>query len=178
MAELAKLSFNALFWNEADNCLFDVLDGQNRDASIRPNQIFAASLVYSMLDSDRSRAVVDKVETELLTPYGLRTLSPRDPKYVPYYVGTPYERDSAYHQGTVWPWLLGAYVDAYRRVYPESEDHVRRILDGFRTHLTDAGLGQISEIFDAERPHTPRGCPAQAWSVAELLRVAAAVPEP
>jgi predicted glycogen debranching enzyme len=171
VADLAKLSFNALFWNEAGSCLFDVVDGENRDASIRPNQIFAASLTYSMLDESRARAVIDKVEAELLTPVGLRTLARSDPQYVPYYTGTPLERDSAYHQGTVWAWLIGPFIDAYRRVYPEGKEKVRDIIDGFNKHLAEAGIGQISEIFDAESPHSPRGCPAQAWSVAELLRV-------
>jgi predicted glycogen debranching enzyme len=175
MADLAKLSFNALFWNEEQNCLYDVIDGGERDPSVRPNQLFAVSLKYSMLDDERARAVVDKVEAELLTPVGLRTLSPRDPKYIPYYIGSPLERDSAYHQGTVWPWLIGAFVDSYRRVYPQRKDRVREIVDGFENHLTEAGLGQISEIFDAEWQYSPRGCPAQAWSVAEILRVARGV---
>jgi len=102
----------------------------------------------------------------------LRSLSPNDSRYVPVYIGSPFERDSAYHQGTVWGWLIGPFVDSYRRVYPDRTDRVDEILDGFRKHLTEAGVGQISEIFDAEPPHAPRGCPAQAWSVAEVLRVA------
>jgi glycogen debranching enzyme len=124
-----------------------------------------------MLDDDGARAVVDKVESELLTSVGLRSLSPRDPDYIPYYTGTPLERDSAYHQGTVWAWLIGPFIDAYRRVYPNRSERITELLEGFRSHLTEAGVGQISEIFDAEWPHSPRGCPAQAWSVAELLRV-------
>jgi predicted glycogen debranching enzyme len=171
MADLAQLSFNALFWNEEDACLYDVVCDGTADASIRPNQILAVSLKNSMLDDERSRAIVDKVEAELLTPVGLRSLSPQDPQYVPYYLGSPYERDSSYHQGTVWAWLIGPFIDAYRRVYPERVDRVDEMIAGFREHLVQAGLGQISEIFDAEWPHTPRGCPAQAWSVAELLRV-------
>jgi glycogen debranching enzyme len=171
MADLAKLSFNALFWNESDECLFDVVENGNRDASIRPNQIFAASLPYTMLDAARMQKVVDKVEEELLTPVGLRSLSPKDPKYIPVYVGSPFERDSAYHQGTVWGWLIGPFIDAYRKVYPNQETRVAGMLKGFAIHLTEAGIGQISEIFDAEPPHAPRGCPAQAWSVAEVMRV-------
>jgi glycogen debranching enzyme len=171
MADLAKLSFNALFWNESAKCLYDVIENGDRDTSIRPNQILAASLKNSMLDDDRARAVVDKVEAELLTTVGLRSLAPHDPQYIPYYVGSGAERDSAYHQGTVWAWLIGPFVDAYRRVYPKREDRVTEILSGFQKHLAEAGLGQISEIFDAEEPHTPRGCFAQAWSVAEVLRV-------
>jgi predicted glycogen debranching enzyme len=171
MAELAKLSFNALFWNDAEQCLYDVVDHGDRDASVRPNQILALSLPYSMLDRDRAKRIVDKVEAELLTPVGLRSLSPKDPKYVPIYSGSPFDRDSAYHQGTVWGWLIGPFIDAYRKVYPNSEARVTELLAGFETHLAEAGLGQISEIFDADPPHAPRGCPAQAWSVAEVLRV-------
>jgi predicted glycogen debranching enzyme len=172
MADLARLSFNALFWNEDDNCLYDVIENGNRDRSVRPNQIFAASLSHSMLDGVRAKAIVDKVESELLTDVGLRSLAPRDPKYIPYYVGSPFERDSAYHQGTVWAWLIGGFIDAYRRIYPDRVERVNQIINGFDSHLAQAGVGQISEIFDAEWPHSPRGCTAQAWSVAELLRVA------
>jgi predicted glycogen debranching enzyme len=168
MADLAKLSFNALFWNEADDCLYDVVDNGYRDPSIRPNQIFAISLPHTMLDVERAKLVVDKLEAELLTPVGLRSLSPKDPRYVKVYAGSPFERDSAYHQGTVWGWLIGPFVDAYRRVYPDRD---RDFFGGFRTHLTEAGIGQVSEIFDADAPHAPRGCVAQAWSVGELLRV-------
>jgi predicted glycogen debranching enzyme len=170
MAELCKLSFNAVFWNDAEQCLYDVVENGNRDGSVRPNQIFAVSLQHLMLDDERARKIVDKVESELLTPVGLRSLSPKDPSYVPVYIGSPFQRDSAYHQGTVWGWLIGGFVDAYRKVYPDREDRVGEILSGFANHLTEAGIGQISEIFDAETPHAPRGCPAQAWSVAEVLR--------
>jgi predicted glycogen debranching enzyme len=171
IADLAKISFNALFWNQGDQCFFDVVENGHRDASVRPNQIFAVSLPHTMVDADRAKQVVDKVEAELLTPVGLRSLSPNDEKYVPIYIGSPFDRDSAYHQGTVWAWLIGPFVDAYRRVYPDREARVSDILSGFASHLTEVGVGQISEIFDAEPPHTPRGCPAQAWSVAEVLRV-------
>lgn len=171
MADLAKLSFNGAFWNNEEDCLYDVVENGSRDGSVRPNQIFAVSLPYAMLDADKAKAVVDKVEEELLTPVGLRSLSPRDPKYIPIYIGSPLERDSAYHQGTVWAWLIGGFVDAYRKVYPDREDRVAAILSGFERHLHEAGVGQMSEIFDAEPPHAPRGCPAQAWSVAEVLRV-------
>ena len=174
MADLAKLSFNAVFWNDTERCLYDVVENGNRDASIRPNQILAASLPHSMLDDERAGFVIEKVTSELLTPVGLRSLSPNDPKYCPVYNGSPFERDSAYHQGTVWAWMIGPYVDAYRRVYGSdktTERRVTEILSGFNEHLSQAGLGQISEIFDAEPPHMPRGCFAQAWSVAEVLRV-------
>jgi len=174
MAETARQSFNAVFWNDAEDCLFDVVINGKRDGSVRPNQIFAASLPYSMLSIGQAQKVVEKVEAELLTPVGLRSLSPRDKDYCPIYIGSPLTRDSAYHQGTVWGWLIGAFVDAYRRVYSNGnqvEKRVEEILSGFKKHLTEAGLGQISEIFDAGAPHAPRGCPAQAWSVAEVLRV-------
>ena len=173
MADLCKLSFNAAFWNDAEECLFDVVNGE-RDASVRPNQLFAVSLHHSMLDADRSAKVLAKVESELLTPVGLRSLSPKDEKYCPVYEGSPFARDSAYHQGTVWGWLIGPFVDAYRKVHSgegEVEEKVAAILAGFESHLTEAGVGQISEIFDADPPFKPRGCFAQAWSVAEVLRV-------
>ena len=174
MAETARQSFNAVFWNDAEDCLFDVVINGKRDGAVRPNQIFAVSLPYSMLSIGQARKVVEKVEKELLTPVGLRSLSPRDKDYCTIYTGSPLERDSAYHQGTVWGWLTGAFVDAYRRVYPnghQTEQRVEEILAGFKNHLSEAGLGQISEIFDADAPHKPRGCPAQAWSVGEVLRV-------
>jgi predicted glycogen debranching enzyme len=174
MAAAAKLSFNQVFWNQAEECLFDVVINGTRDASVRPNQIFAVSLPYTMISQERAKKVVEKVERELLTPFGLRSLSPKDPQYCPIYIGSPFERDSAYHQGTVWAWLIGGFVDAVRKVSTnkeEAEAKVREILSPFEEHLSEAGLGQISEIFDADAPHKPRGCFAQAWSVAEVLRV-------
>jgi predicted glycogen debranching enzyme len=174
LASLAKKNFNKQFWNEADECLFDVINGENKDASVRPNQIFAVSLHYSMLSVGKSRKVVKKVEAELLTPFGLRSLSPKDAKYCPIYEGSPLKRDSAYHQGTVWAWLIGGFIDAYRKVSPngnKNEAQIQSWLSGFETHLSEAGLGQVSEIFDADSPNLPRGCFAQAWSVAELLRI-------
>lgn len=172
LAARAKESFNQMFWNEAENCLFDVVDGDTeKDASVRPNQIFAVSLPHAILtDADKARRVVETVESQLLTSFGLRSLSSKDAKYRPIYIGSPYERDTAYHQGTVWAWLIGGFVDAHRKVFPEREARVKDILDGFKNHLTEAGCGQISEIFDAAAPHNPRGCPAQAWSIAEVLR--------
>lgn len=171
MADLAKISFNAVFWNEAEDCLYDVVENGTRDSSIRPNQIFAASLRHTMLDTERIRKVVDKIESELLTPFGIRTLSPRDAAYCATCTGSPFDRDAAYHQGTIWPWLIGGFIDAYGRAYPDRKEKVAAFLEGFRTHLSAAGVGQISEIFDAEEPHHPRGCPAQAWSVGEILRI-------
>lgn len=171
MADLAKLSFNGLFWNEAEQCLFDVVENGTRDAAVRPNQILAVSLAHAVLNDDRWLAVVHEVRSELLTPVGLRSLSPKDPDYAPIYMGTPFERDSSYHQGTVWAWLIGPFISAFRKVYPHDIDSVGEMITGFERHLAQAGIGQISEIFDGDPPHTPRGCPAQAWSVAELLRV-------
>lgn len=174
MADLCRQNFNASFWNESEKCLFDVIDGENRDASVRPNQIIAVSLGHSMPDAERCRAIVEKAEKELLTPVGLRSLSPRDPKYVPVYIGSPEKRDSSYHQGTVWAWLIGPFIDAYRKVHkdePDLEARIGEMLFGFRSHILEAGLGQITEIFDGDAPHHPRGCFAQAWSVAEVLRV-------
>ncbi len=176
MAEITRESFNGQFWNEEFQCLYDVVDGERKDGSVRPNQIFAVSLPHSMVSDEKALKIVEKVEAELLTPVGLRSLSPHDPAYIPNYIGSPFERDSAYHQGTVWGWLIGPFVDAYRKVNPNSKAtkaRVAQILSGFEDHLMNAMVGQISEIFDADEPHAPRGCPAQAWSVAELLRVKA-----
>ncbi len=176
MAAKAKTSFNDQFWNDDENCLYDVISAEEKDGSLRPNQIFAVNLSHSMLDAVHSRAVVDKVEAELLTSVGLRSLSPHDPRYVPIYIGSPLERDAAYHQGTVWGWLIGPFVDAYRKVHAGDQDvneRVSEILAGFESPLSQAAPGQIAEIFDGDAPHSPRGCPAQAWSVAELLRVSA-----
>lgn len=174
MADLCRLSFNGAFWNEEEQSLFDVVENGSRDASVRPNQIFAVSLHHSMLDRERAARVLERVERDLLTPVGLRSLSSDDADYCPVYIGSPFDRDSAYHQGTVWGWLIGPFVDAYRRVHADQadvEERVQGMLSGFRSHLLEAGVGQVSEIFDAESPHSPRGCFAQAWSVAELLRV-------
>lgn len=178
MADLAHLSFNAVFWNEEKQCLFDFIENGNRNSAVRPNQLFAISLHHPILDKSRWLAVVNKAENELLTPLGLRSLSPDDPDYVGVYIGSPFDRDSAYHQGTVWGWLIGPYIDAYKKVYadePAINAKVASLLSGFEQHLTKACLGQISEIFDGDPPHNPRGCPAQAWSVAEVLRLYSAI---
>jgi predicted glycogen debranching enzyme len=175
MAVQARRSFNLVFWNEDAGCLFDVVDGDARDPSIRPNQIFAVSLKHSMVSIERSRRVVEVVERELLTPYGLRSLAPSDPRYRGRYEGDQRSRDGAYHQGTIWAWLMGPFITAYLRVNgrtKESREKAGQRLASFREHMSDAGLGQVSEIFDGDPPYEPRGCIAQAWSVAELLRVA------
>lgn len=173
MASLASETFNRVFWNSDAGCLYDVVNGGAADSSIRPNQIFAVSLDYCMLSAERARAVVERVERELLTPVGLHTLSPADTRYRARYEGDQFNRDCAYHQGTVWPWLLGPFVAAYVKVNggsAESRARAHDLLRGIGRHLTEAGLGQISEIFDGDPPHHPRGCFAQAWSVAEVLR--------
>ena len=175
MAEHANGSFNLQFWNDEAACLYDCVNGEQRDGSIRPNQIIAVSLPYSMLSRDRARQVVDVVESRLWTPLGLRTLAPDDPRYRPRCEGGIRERDSAYHQGTVWPWLMGPFITAYVKSQGKtkaSRERAAKWLTAFRTHLTEAGLGNISEICDGDAPHTPRGCIAQAWSVAEILRAA------
>jgi predicted glycogen debranching enzyme len=176
LAHQAFESFNAKFWNEGKGCLYDYIgDGFKNDA-VRPNQIFAMSLTYPILEHARWRTVVDVVERELLTPYGLRTLSPLHPDYKGRYGGDLETRDHAYHQGTVWPWLLGPFVKAYLRAYGRSGQTVAyclNLLQEFKGHLSDAGLGTVSEIFDGDPPHRPSGCIAQAWSVAEILRILA-----
>ncbi len=176
MAARARRSFGRLFWNESAGCLYDVVDGEQRDGSIRPNQVLAASLPHTMLSREKARALLAVVERELLTPYGLRSLAPGDPRYRGRYEGDPRSRDGAYHQGTVWAWLMGPFASAYVRANGGSRRARERAagwIEGFADHLKDAGLGQVSEILDGDPPHTPRGCIAQAWSVAELLRVAA-----
>ena len=169
IAARARKSFNDQFWNEAERCLFDVVNEADLDGAIRPNQIFTFSLPYCILDEERRASVLDVVTRELLTPFGLRTLSPRDSRYQGRYGGDQSSRDGAYHQGTVWPWLLGPYVRALRAVRGDVD--VSTILDPFHKHLMEAGIGQISEIFDGDEPHAPQGCIAQAWSVAELISI-------
>jgi predicted glycogen debranching enzyme len=169
-AEVARRSFNARFWNPARNCLFDVVDGEGgNDARLRPNQLFAISLDHPVLDSAHWSAVLQTVREELLTPVGLRTLDSNDRDYSKNYHGNLRSRDAAYHQGTVWPWLLGAYIDAALKIQRDAAQ-VRSLLAAFPVHLQVAGIGSISEVFDGEQPHIAHGCIAQAWSVAEVLR--------
>jgi predicted glycogen debranching enzyme len=178
--ERGRRAFADRFWHAEGGWLYDVVDDGHRpgvvDASLRPNQIFAVGgLPFPMLDGERARRVVDVVERRLWTPVGLRSLAPADPRYVARYEGGVRERDGGYHQGTVWPWLLGAFVDAWVRVHGDSPDARRRarrcFFEPLRRHLTEGGLGHVSEIADAEPPHAPRGCPFQAWSVGEAIRI-------
>ena len=172
MADKAETSFNKLFWNEQAGCLYDVIDGEIRDASIRPNQVIAISLTNTMVSKERAVSILRVIERELLTPRGLRTLSPSDQNYTGRYEGGPGSRDGAYHQGTVWPWLMGPYITAYVKTFGREAGRkfAAMWLENFQQHLQEACLGQVSEIFDGDAPHAPRGCVAQAWSVAELLR--------
>jgi predicted glycogen debranching enzyme len=171
-AERARASFNERFWFEQGGYLYDVVDGEHgeNDASCRPNQIFAISLDNPILERSRWAAVLHTVEERLLTPVGLRSLAPGSHDYKPKYDGDLRSRDAAYHQGTVWAWLIGPFIDAWLKVHPNDVERARSFLDGFKQDLREACVGSISEIFDAEPPFTPRGCCAQAWSVAEVLR--------
>lgn len=177
-AQQAKNSFQR-FWNPDKNCLYDVIDGpegemhadgKRYDGSLRPNQLFALSLPHCPLPERQQKAVVDQCEQALLTPFGLRSLASDEPGYAPYYQGNPAQRDGAYHQGTVWAWLIGPFVDAHYRVYQDREKALS-FLEPLSLHLNSACSGQVSEIFDATPPFTARGCFAQAWSVGEILHV-------
>ncbi len=171
-AAQAKASFVPAFWNEAGQCLYDVIgdDGQP-DASLRPNQVFALSLPFPLLSSEQARAVVDTVGAHLLTPYGLRTLAPDAPDYQGHYgPGDQRQRDGAYHQGTVWPWLLGAYIDAHLQVYGDKDAARSLILPYLSAAMNEYGVDTLCEIRDGDPPFAPNGCIAQAWSVGELLR--------
>ena len=172
-AERARVSFNNRFWFAEGGHLYDVVDvdgGSNNDSSCRPNQLFAISLDHPVLDEERWSSVLDVVEKKLVTPVGLRTLSPDSSDYKPLYAGDLRSRDGAYHQGTVWAWLIGPFIDAWLKVYPHDRAAARKFLEVFPVHLSDDGIGTISEVFDAREPHMAGGCIAQAWSVAEVLR--------
>lgn len=173
LADQVQKSFVQVFWNKERDCLYDVVRDDHANDAVRPNQILAVSLFYSPLNKTQQKAVLSTVRRELLTPFGLRSLSPNHPAYAGRYSGGRFERDSVYHQGTVWGWLIGPYVEAYLRVHDFSasaKTHMRKQLRHLIAHLDEAGLGSVSEIFDGDPPHTPRGCFAQAWSVAELFR--------
>jgi predicted glycogen debranching enzyme len=171
LAERSRESFNSRFWYEAGGYLYDVVDGEaGDDTACRPNQLLAVSLQHPVLEQARWAPVVDIVRDRLLTPVGLRSLAPGHPDYKPTYHGDLRTRDAAYHQGTVWGWLIGPMIDAWLRVHPQDRAGARDLLAGFTGHLGEACIGSVSEVFDAEDPYTPRGCVAQAWSVAEVLR--------
>lgn len=173
-ANQVKESFNAKFWDSSNQCLFDVVDGDEPDDHIRPNQIYAVSLPFSLLPEEQEKAVVALVEKELFVGCGLRSLAPDHPDYHGIYCGALAKRDAAYHQGTAWGFLLGGFFSAYMKVNHHSSsaaENAVRMLEPVRKHLTDSGcIGSISEIFDGDAPHNPRGCYAQAWSVGEVLR--------
>ena len=171
-AARVRASFNERFWYAPGNHLYDVVDGETGDDSAcRPNQVIAISLDNPVLDRSRWEPVMETVTERLLTPVGLRSLAPGHPDYKSKYYGDLRARDAAYHQGTVWAWLIGPYVDAWQKVHPDDDAGGRRLIEGFAAHLNAACVGSISEIFDAEEPYVPRGCVAQAWSVAEVLRI-------
>ena len=170
-AETVRRRFEELFWDDELGRLVDVVDGDHVDGAMRPNQVFALSLPFALLDADRAARLLAGVREQLLTPFGLRSLAAEDPDYRPVYVGDPRQRDAAYHQGTVWSWLLGPYATAVLRYGGEAgKREVRALLERALQQLADACVGSVSEIFDAEPPHPPRGAVAQAWSVGELLR--------
>lgn len=174
LASLAKRSFELTFWNEAGGYMYDCVNEDGADRSLRPNQILALSLPFRIIPKEKEKRVLDIVGKELLSPYGLRTLSPKDMNYRGTYSGDQRTRDSSYHQGTVWPWLLGPFITAYLNVYGrtrKTKEEVNRFLTPLKGHLLEAGLGTVSEIFDADPPYGPKGAISQAWSVAEILRV-------
>jgi predicted glycogen debranching enzyme len=170
-AEQCRESFQKRFWYEKGGYLYDVVDGENGDdPALRPNQLFAISLDHPILDADKWAPVIECVQRELLTPVGLRSLSPHDKDYKAKYFGNLRDRDAAYHQGTVWPWLIGPFIDAWLKLHDDDLDRAESFLHGFDERLSSNAIGSIGEIFDAEPPYTHRGCVAQAWSVAEVLR--------
>jgi predicted glycogen debranching enzyme len=171
LAERVRESFNRRFWYEQGGHLYDLVDGEHGDdPACRPNQILSFALEYPVLNESRWASVLQVVESRLLTPVGLRSLDPSHPDYKAKYYGDLRSRDAAYHQGTVWAWLIGPFIDAWMRTHPDRPVEARKFLHGFLPHLDEACIGSISEIFDADFPYTPRGCVAQAWSVAEVLR--------
>lgn len=172
-AVYTKHSFNELFWNAHEMSLFDHIDGSYRNDDIRPNQIYALSLAFPVIDKERAKFVLRVVKDKLFTPRGLRSLSPDNRAYVPIYGGDVVTRDGAYHQGTVWSFLMGAYIDAMFFVEgDDAKEKAKAIVTSFFRHLDERGIGTVSEIFDGQSPHAPRGCFAQAWGVAEVLRTA------
>jgi predicted glycogen debranching enzyme len=171
-AMLAKKSFNDQFWNDAKGYLYDVVNESEKDDRLRPNQLFAISLPFALVQNEKAESIIKIVTEKLYTPVGLRSLSPGDPSYTACYEGDSFKRDSCYHQGTVWSWLLGAYVDAIVKTpSTRGKEQAKNVIENFAYHLNEGCIGSVSEIFDADVPHSPKGCTAQAWGVAEILRV-------
>ena len=169
---IIKESFKDTFWCKDKGYLADYVDGDFKDWSIRPNMVFATSLPYMPLSEKIRQLILELIRKELLTPRGLRTLSPKSPDYKDIYFGNQAERDSAYHQGTVWPWLLGHFVEGYLKIYGKSGlSFIKNIYEGFEPVMKEHGIASISEVYDGNPPHAPGGTPSQAWSVAELLRI-------
>lgn len=172
LPSLVQDSFRKLFWSDERGYLADFVTEDSADWSVRPNMVIATSIPYSPATEEMKKQVLDKVKSELLTDRGLRTLSPNDPRYKGIYYGTQKVRDAAYHQGTVWPWLLGHFAEGWLRIYRKSGcSFIDRLFHNFEPHLREHGIGTISEVFDGDPPHNPGGCISQAWSVAELLRI-------
>ena len=171
-AVVTQKNFIEIFWNEKAGYLYDVVDGAQKDDRFRPNQLFAITLPFPLVFHKKAKMVLKKTTEQLYTPVGLRTLSPDDPSYIKTYQGNQQERDAAYHQGSVWSWLLGPYIDAIMKLQGvKAKAAARKAIEQFKFHLNEAGIGTVSEIFDGEPPHYPKGCIAQAWGVAEILRV-------
>jgi predicted glycogen debranching enzyme len=172
VAEQIPAAFVDTFWYQEKNYLYDYVHGDFKDKSVRPNQVFAASLPYSPINDDISKGILDRVKSELLTPRGLRTLAPKNPAYKPEYTGGPNERDLAYHQGSVFPWLLGHFAEAWLRIHEESGvAFITKLFMGFEEVMPEHGIGTISELYDGDPPFRPSGAISQAWSVSELLRI-------
>ncbi|NCC52628.1 MAG: glycogen debranching protein [Spartobacteria bacterium] len=173
MAERVKEAFAREFWNPEQQCLFDCIDGKRKDPTIRPNQVFAISLPHPLLEKDKNLHILRVIEEKLATPVGLRSAAPDSEQYHGWYGGDQVSRDGAYHQGAVWSWLAGPYISALYKTYEKAEaaSKSHALINGLTRHLAEAGIGSISEIFDGDPPHNPRGCIAQAWGVGEFLRV-------
>lgn len=170
-AKKCKQSFNEKFWNDEKKCLYDIIRDDYIDDSIRPNQVLAISLSFQVIDDKkRAKKIVDRIWNDLYTTFGLRTLNQDNKAYIGTYGGDQPRRDLAYHQGTVWVWIFGHFITAFLKVY-DNKDAVKQMIEPFKEHLNDACIGNISEIFEGDKPHYPRGCIAQAWSISEILRI-------
>ena len=172
VADMMPAAFMQTFWNEKKGYLADYVDGDYKDMSVRPNMVIATSLPYVMPDEEKRRRILEVARKELLTPRGLRSLTPNHPDYKGVYQGYPKNRDEAYHQGTAWPWLAGHYVEGYLKIYGYSGIHVaKEIYKGFEDTMKEHGIGTVSEVYDGDPPHKAGGATSQAWNVAELIRM-------